>query len=157
MNYTITKGGARLISAEDAQGIRERLDRFEQWRGDRTSYHPDEVPEDVPTVSNDERSALEVFNTLTDPPAQLFAYVQRINNAQSPSAGETERGCILKTWTGDTLGRIIDAGRPWRSNFGDERQAITVRLADEAGTLYHGTFYSSAGDYARLGKAKAQD
>jgi hypothetical protein len=61
---------------------------------------------------------------------------------------------VATTWTGDILGEVTASGGDWRDNFGGTRENITVVL--RGGTVYHGTYYKSSGDYARLKKAKRQ-
>lgn len=78
--------------------------------------------------------ALEISAFCDTPPEYLFAYV----NAASGT---------LTTFMGGVLGRI-EFGRKFESNLGDQRQSIKVRAIN--GRTYHGTYYRSAGDYARL-------
>ncbi|MBB4398721.1 hypothetical protein [Bradyrhizobium sp. ERR14] len=125
------------ISAETANDIRNRLSAFNDWLGDRTSYHPSEVPAHLKPVTNEERSALEIFEFLRDKPESYFLYISR------------DKG-LATTWTGDELGRVV-FGRTYRDNFGGERVAITVHAI--SGDTYHGTYYKSSGDYARIKKS----
>lgn len=125
------------ISAETANDIRARLCAFSDWLGDRTSYHPSEVPAHLKPVTNEERSALEIFEFLRDKPEKYFLYISR------------DKG-LATTWTGDELGRVT-FGRTYRDNFGGERVAITVHAI--SGDTYHGTYYKSSGDYARVKKS----
>ncbi|NYG46379.1 hypothetical protein GGD67_003850 [Bradyrhizobium sp. IAR9] len=125
------------ISAETANDIRNRLSAFNDWLGDRTSYHPSEVPSHLNPPSNEERSALEVFEFSRDKPDRYFLYISRDK-------------AMATTWTGEELGRVT-FGRTYRDNFGGERVAITVQAV--SGDTYHGTYYKSSGDYARVKKS----
>lgn len=129
------------ISAESANDIRNRLSAFNDWLGDRTSYRPEEIPAHLNPPSNDERSALEVFEFLRDKPDRYFLYISRDK-------------AMATTWTGEELGRVT-FGRTYRDNFGGERVAITVQAV--SGDTYHGTYFKSSGDYARVKKSIKRD
>lgn len=86
-------------------------------------------------MNNTETSAIETANFLAEKPDRYFAYV---NTAER----------IITTWTGQRLGKVQWRGLPYKSNFGDKREAINV-LADN-GVTYYGVFYVGAGDYCRL-------
>lgn len=88
----------------------------------------------LPQVSNAERSAVEVYEFIERPPETYFLY---INRDQKTAA----------TWTGDVLGQVT-FGCAFRSNMGDKRIPITIRAIN--GHTYHGTFFASAGGYARV-------
>jgi hypothetical protein len=137
-----------MLTAAQATDIRAKLARFEAWRGKRLSYHPDEVPADVPQVSNEELSALEVFEFVNDPPQAYFLYIKHETNLL-----ETWQHGLATTWTGEKLG-TVSYGRSWRSNMGDTRVPVTIQAIN--GKRYVGTYYKSAGDYARVRLAKHQ-
>ncbi|WP_210164705.1 hypothetical protein [Bradyrhizobium elkanii] len=125
------------ISAETANDIRNRETALREWLGDRTSYRSEELPANIKPPTNEERSALEVFEFLRDKPERYFLYINR------------DKG-VATTWTGEELGRVT-FGREYRDNFGGKRVAITVHAI--TGDTYHGTYYKSSGDYARVKKA----
>jgi len=54
---------------------------------------------------------------------------------------------LATTWTGEKLGDV-QFGTSFRSSFGDER--VSIRVYAVNGKIYAGTFYKSAGDYARV-------
>jgi hypothetical protein len=85
-------------------------------------------------ITNEERSAIEVFEFMRDKPERYFLY---INEARG----------IATTWTGAKLG-VVWLGRRYRDNFGGERVSISIRAIN--GESYSGTFYKSSGDYARV-------
>lgn len=121
-----------------AKDIRDRENALRDWLGDRTSYRAEDLPPHIKPPSNDERSALELFEFQRDKPERYFLY---INEAEK----------LATTWTGEKLGDV-SFGRVWRDNFGGKRRAVTVRAI--TGETYHGTYFASAGDYARVRKAK---
>jgi hypothetical protein len=126
-----------IANASQADAIRNRDAMLKAWLGGRTSYHPSELPADIVPPTNEERSALEVFEFQRDKPANYTLYI----NAEKRTA---------TTWTGETLGSVT-FGREYRDNFGGKRVAITVKAI--TGETYHGTFYKSAGDYAHIKKS----
>jgi hypothetical protein len=133
-----------MITFEQATDIRQRNDALMAWidsiRGKNgwASYRPEDKPAHVPDVTNEERSALEVFEFVSNPPDKYFLYISEANRTAT-------------TWTGDTLGQV-SFGREYRNNFGGKRVPITVRCIN--GHLYHGTYYKSSGDYARIRLSK---
>jgi hypothetical protein len=136
-----------VISAELAADIRKRNDALMAWvdsiRGKNgwASYRPDDKPAHVPDVTNEERSALEVFEFVANPPDKYFLYI-------------SEKNRTATTWTGDALGNV-SFGREYRDSFGGRRVPITVHAIN--GRTYHGTYYKSSGDYARVKAAKRQE
>lgn len=92
------------------------------------------------SVSNELRSAIEVYEFMRDKPEKYFLYIDE----------KTGRAI---TWMRETLGAVI-FGREYRAVFGDKRQAVTIRAVN--GVLYAGTYYKSAGNYARIKALKKQ-
>lgn len=90
-------------------------------------------------ISNEERSAIESYEFAHDAPLKKFLYI----NAEKRTA---------TTWTGEVLG-AVEFGREFRDNFGGRRVPITVRAIN--GWIYSGTYYKSAGDYARVKRNSA--
>ena len=128
-----------MINHEQAADIRRRLDALSAWLREhkRNSCKPEEIAHLNPPT-NRELSALEVWEFTTSPPERKFLYVDA-------------RNCVATTWTGEQLG-TCSLGREYRDNFGGKRRPITVRAIN--GYTYHGTYYASAGDYARVRKGK---
>lgn len=135
----------KTITAEQAEDIRNRNTQLNAWidtiRGRNggyshgwASYKPEDKPSHVPDVSNEERSQLEVYDFINNPPEKYFLY---INDKTSQAI----------TWMGDSLG-IVAFGCAYRSNFGNTR--IPVRVKAVNGRTYAGTYYKSSGDYARV-------
>lgn len=137
-----------MITSEQAQDIRTRNEALMTWvdsiRGKNgwASYRPEDKPTNVPDVTNDERSALEVFEFCTNPPDKYFLYIN-------------EEKRIATTWTGDMLGHVV-FGREYRTpvfgGFSSRRVPVTIRAIN--GKTYHGTYYKSSGDYARVRVSK---
>jgi len=119
----------RIVQPIDTATYRELRERLDRHRG-----------EGGPSPTNEERSAIEVYEFVHDPPVKYFLYIDE------PSRSAT-------TWMGDVLGRV-SFGQSYRSAFGDTRVPIWVDAIN--GLLYHGTYFKSAGDYARIKLAKQQ-
>jgi hypothetical protein len=122
-----------MITEQQAKDIRAREEALRAFLGKRRSYRTEEV-EHLNPPTNDERSALEVFEFHRDKPMKYFLYIN-------------EEKKLATTWTGEELGKV-SFGRPWRDNFGGERQHVWIHAI--TGDAYHGVYYRSAGNYARV-------
>lgn len=137
--------GGNVISKKQADDIRSRNETLNAWvdtiRGKNgwASYRQEDKPAHVPDVSNEERSSLEVFEFVQNPPDKYFLYISEENQTAT-------------TWTGDKLGHVL-FGREWRDSFGGRRVPVTVRAIN--GVTYHGTYFKSTGNYARIKRAKS--
>jgi hypothetical protein len=103
----------------------------------KTNSIPGEVEKTFPfadKVTNDLRSAIEVYEFMEDKPDRYFMYIN-----------ESKR--IATTWTGQILG-TVHFGKEFRSNMGDVRVAVMVFSINSLD--YFGTYYKSSGDYARV-------
>lgn len=135
---------AQVLTAEQYAELKARYDRHSAFvdtkRGKNgwAAYKPEEVPEDC-RISNEEVSLIEVYQFINDPPEKYFAYVKGYRGYCS--VGE------LVTWTGDKLGTVT-FGVKYRDNFGGIRVPIRVQAIN--GRVYHGTYFESSGDYARI-------
>lgn len=135
-----------MITEEQAKDIRQRYDKLNAWIDSRrgrngwASYKPDDKPPEIPDVSNDERSQLEVYDFCNDPPDRYFLYVN-----------ESKREAT--TWTGDKLG-VVTFGQEYRDNFGGKRVSVWIEAIN--GKSYHGTYFKSSGDYARVKLCKGK-
>jgi len=85
-------------------------------------------------VNNDLRGKIEVYEFMQDCPKKYFLYIKEDNSTAT-------------TWNGEFLGNV-HFGKEYRSNMGDKRQPIDVFGIN--GIKYHGTYYKSAGNYARI-------
>jgi hypothetical protein len=79
-----------------------------------------------------------LFEFVANPPDKYFLYISEADRTAT-------------TWTGEKLGDV-SFGREFRDNFGGKRQPINVRAVN--GKTYHGTYYKSSGNYARIRAAK---
>jgi len=91
-------------------------------------------------LTNKDRSNIEVYEWLKNPPQSYFLYID-----------EKKRKAI--TWTGQELGDV-GFGYSYRSNFGDRR--ISINVYGNNGKKYHGIYFCSAGNYARIKLFKNQ-
>jgi len=135
-----------VISKEIYDELKARLARHDAWAAQYvqktgwTVIPADAVPPAGADISNDERSSIEVYEFCNDIPKAYFLYISQENHD-------------AHTWTGEHLGRA-SFGREFRDNFGGRRVPVTVKAIN--GRTYHGTFFKSAGDYARVRLAKAE-
>jgi hypothetical protein len=90
------------------------------------------------TAENWAKSRKEVADFSASPPDKYVLYINE---------GSRE----ATTWMGHKLGDVT-FGRAYRTNMGDTRVPITVRGIN--GVTYVGTYYKSAGDYARVRRKK---
>ena len=90
--------------------------------------------------SNTIRSKWEVRQFKRNKPSKYFLYI-------------CEKTKTATTWTGEKLGRV-DFGVKYQDNFGGSR--IPIDVFGINGIKYHGTYYQSAGDYARITAFKKQ-
>jgi hypothetical protein len=101
------------------------------------SYRQEEKPASIPDVSNEERSAVEVFEFCHDVPDHYFLYID-------------EQKRTATTWTGDKLGDVTFGREYSCPSFGHRsvRQPVTIHAIN--GRIYHGTYFKSSGNYARV-------
>lgn len=84
--------------------------------------------------NNTERSQIETYNFVQNPPDKYFLYID-------------DKQAKATTWTGEVLGNVF-FGTEWRDNFGGKRVPVTIRAIN--GKVYHGTYFKSSGNYARI-------
>lgn len=116
---------------------------MEYLMANKTNAIPCEICATFPyaeKVTNELRSMLEVWEFMHDKPAKYFIYVDY----------DTKKAI---TWTGAKLGNI-HFGTEYRSNMGDKRQPIDVYGIN--GIKYHGIYFKSSGNYARIKAYKTQ-
>lgn len=135
-----------FVSPEQAVQLRKLYEEHNAWAQQFKQKNgwvviPAEASAACPCpMSNEQRGKLEQFEFYAEMPDRYFGYVN-------------EKEKTFTTWTGDYLGRVV-FGREFRDNFGGRRVSIDVHCLN--GTRYFGTYYKSAGDYARIRKAKRQ-
>lgn len=99
-------------------------------------------------LTNDETSALEVFEFCHNPPQRYFAYVS--HQIQGSGYG------TVTTWVGETLGTITYYGRAFHLFGNPHNKARHIRVKAINGKIYTGVYYQSAGDYCRLSLVKQE-
>lgn len=147
---TVRIQSAPDLTREQAEDIERREAAHQSWIGERTSYHPSEVPAGCEGPTNEERSALEVYRFKNDPPDRYVAYVSLPADRARDEAYARGR---MTTWTGDDLGACYLGGTV-RDNFGGKRYPIRVEGIN--GRKYHGWYYASSGNYCRVKACKAR-
>jgi hypothetical protein len=148
------------LTEEQIADIRARDTALHAWMkaNKRNSYKTEELPPEINPPTNAERSAVEVHAFKAERPSHYFAYVKcpAIDGEEKPRLWRDRvrfyqrlfgRTGELTTWTGDKLG-TLQFGDAYESNLGDIRVPVTCTAIN--GLRYHGTYYASAGDYARL-------
>ena len=128
-----------MITKAQRDEIMERETKLREWMGKRSSYHPSELPVTINPPTNEERSAVELFDWIMDPPKRYFAYA-------------VKEGAI-SNWMGESLGTITWEGATYRDNMGGKRK--NFRMLGTNGIWYSGTAYVSSGDYCRLKAIKS--
>lgn len=128
-----------MITEQEYRLLKNKYDTYHKARKEYMRKHKTNgIPVgviDLPSPTNDEVSSIEVYEFVTNPPDKYILYVDLPKR-------------IVTTWTGELLGKIISTGKTHRSNMGDTR--IPIRIKAINGKEYYGTFYQSAGDYARI-------
>lgn len=138
MPNTITKAERDAIMARENTLIQFCKDTgLTSKRSGWTRYKLEQVVHLNPPT-NDERWQVELYDFIHNVPAKYFLYVN-------------EKTGKATNFTGITLGNVA-FGHEWRDNFGGIRRAVTVLAVN--GRQYHGTFFKSSGDYARITLSK---
>lgn len=142
-----------LISAATAASYRRKIAAFNRWLGKRRSYRTEEVPPHLRDVTNEMRNAVEVYEFVHHPPTKYFAYVHlgSMDASWGSSGFGTTRGATLTTFMGSILGHGR-VGEAYRALGNSRRRSISIRAIN--GYEYHGTYYESSGDYARVKRGK---
>jgi hypothetical protein len=137
-----------LLTPEEYQTLRQQIDHYDSearrrfsTRGGWVSIPADQQDTLPPDPGNEARGRVELYEFCTERPTSYFAYVNTLTNQ-------------LTTWVGNVLGSV-SMGREYRDNFGGVRVPITVNGVN--GLTYHGTYFKSAGDYARIKAHKRQN
>lgn len=138
----------QFINHADYLAARNKLDAYEAARSRYCKEHktngiPVEVCKTFPfgdEVDNELRSSIEVYEFINDIPDNYFLYIDESKKEAT-------------TWMGDKLGNV-SFGREYRDNLGGKRQPIDVHGIN--GKKYHGIYYKSSGNYARIKLFKNQ-
>ena len=125
--------------------LRARDESLRAWLGERCSYHPDELPDDLkPTPTNEERSRAEVIEFLSQPVAYGVPYSAYLSSDRKR----------VTTFMGDTLAMISriktnPSRRRWSLSAGNG--SFWARGID--GRLYYGR-HNGPNCYLRMRLAK---
>lgn len=144
---------ANTISEIEYKILRAKIDAYDVaaktiMDSRHTNFLAREDQANLPSSpANEERSSVELYEFVANPPETYVAYVQA---EPTPTRYGYPHLGTLTTWTGDKLGSIV-FGPSYRSNFGGTRVPIAVKAIN--GKEYYGTYYKSSGDYCRI-KAK---
>jgi hypothetical protein len=128
-----------VIDTQTATDIRDRYNAFQTWLGDRCSYRPEDVPPNVPRVTNEEVSALEVWQFINEPANTWSMYLA--------SDGRT-----LTTWPGDKLATVTSE-TVREVGFGYRPSRTYLRAIAIDGSHWYGTS-PGRGMYARMRRAR---
>lgn len=110
------------------------------------SYKSTDRPAHIPDVTNEERSAVEVYEFLRDKPRKYTAYVKLVD-----WLGTHDAYGDVHTWTGDVLGYIGWVGPEYRvRGFGRTSIRQNLRVRGINGLVYSAVYYKSSGDYCRM-------
>ena len=116
-----------MLTQEEYAILRAKYDTYHAAREaqypKQNAFTPEMLATLPPVTTNDETSAIEVFEFMRDKPDRYVAYVS--SDAKS-----------VTTWTGDHLGTLRMSGSMYRSNMGDKRTPITVKAIN--GRTYYG-------------------
>lgn len=98
-------------------------------------------------ITNEERSKIELYEFVHDPPEKYFAYYDKPLTK-------------ISNWMGVKLGDIISKSGVYEVGFrmvtGRRGRAVNVRIKGINGVTYAGTCYLDAGDYCRMKALKGQ-
>lgn len=141
-----------MLSKRHYDMLKTRIDAFHEWLEStgKNHYKPEEVPGHITLVTNEERSAVEVYEFMTTPPKEYTLY---INTDEE----------IATTWTGEKLGDVefgqyqdVEVeheymghdGKTWSEDVIESAQRIVVKAIN--GKTYKGLYYVDSGDYANI-------
>lgn len=128
-----------MLTAEQYQEYRARYDAYHTWRGNRSSISAAERESAPQGTTNEETSAIEVYEFMQDKPTRYTAYLKE--NESSFTRGS------FTTWTGETLGSLHIWKRT-RDGFGNK--VWYVSAVGINGVKYHGRHYPDSGDLVYL-------
>ncbi len=141
------------MNEQQYEETKARNKAFEEWinsiRGKNgwASYKKEDIPANVPRVTNEERSALEVYEFRMNAPEKYFLYIKESTYSGCGNVPPIGSEAIATTFMGDRLGTVF-MGNAFRDNFGGTR--VPIRILAINGRTYAGTYFKSAGSYARV-------
>ena len=138
-----------MITEHEYRELREKIEKHSRWvdtirdKNGWASYTVENIPEDVPNPTNEERTLVEIYEFMRDKPERYFVYVD-------------EQKQEVTTWTGFTIGKCT-LGPVYKvpafGGFPSKRQSIRFKAIN--GCEYYGTYYTSSGNYARVKRVKS--
>lgn len=110
------------------------------------TFTPSGIVEGSSTKDHNQETERKELEFLQSHPERIFLYVSKV--------GEDGHWCLIQ-WTGKIISENILMGERKRIGFGfsSYRRSMSVWIF---GTLYHGWYFESSGDYCRLKRAKHQ-
>ncbi len=146
-----------MITKATYEKLMQKIRVFDAWvdtkrnkRNGWASYSPSEIPKNLPRVSNAQRSAVQAYAFKHNPPQKYLVYVRR--HVCAP--GTVDNHVEVTTWTGQLLGKGY-LGVPYKTGRPPfQSRRYPIRFKGINGKRYRGTYYASAGDYARVQMVK---
>lgn len=137
----------QVISLQEYTVLTAKIQAHDQARDKifpgKNSFTQEDLKRLPESPSNQERGWVEVYNFYHTPPQKYFLYVSESNQT-------------VTTFTGGILGTGVVFGKEYRcrgfGGFDSVRVPISFRGIN--GVRYSGTYYKSAGDYARVRACK---
>lgn len=140
-----------IMNSSDAQEIRNRFASYEFARkmydpkgyASGRTYDSRQKAEitrlaGAPMPTNAELSAVEVWEFNNMPPKSLFAYIDKASST-------------IRTFNGEVLGNVSFGKEHKSPGFnGAFSKRVPIKVIGVNGLTYYGTWYKSAGTYARL-------
>lgn len=138
----------RFKSEDEYKDAREKYEEYRShlnaWlKENKTNAIPAIVSETFPHHNYSNHSIVSAIEE----------YEFRNNKFENYTVYINEQKRTATTWTGQKLGDVTYTGA-YKSNFRDERITISIKAIN--GQKYFGTYYKSAGDYARIKLCKNQ-
>lgn len=150
-----------MITQKRYLELKRRIQLFDAWvdtirnpRNGAASYYPSQVPKDLIKVTNKQRSAVQAYEFVHNPPDKYVVYVKRYEI--SPGIADARR-VTATTWTGQTLGHGRLGPMYKCPSFGGVSSIrYPIRFKGINGRVYSGVYYSSTGDFARVKAVKTK-
>lgn len=144
-----------MLTEQEYKHWRKIADNYMDWVKAREyrGYKPDELPEELRSLTNEIRSQIEVYEWVNDPPEEYFAYVK--NDSLE-----------VTTWMGDRIGNFFHTGHHYEDveqTYLDENDEEVVEYERQEvrdiyvigtnGVTYIGKYYFENGDYCTMEKS----
>jgi len=134
-----------MITKRQYNALKKKQTTYDTWAGQYIqSNRWIVIPSDAKLpvkFGNKERSMIEVYEWVFGLPSSYFLYIREKDNT-------------AVNFMGEILGSV-SMGREYYDNFGGVRVSVDIKGTN--GIRYHGTYFKSAGQYARIKAYKNQD